>query len=111
MASGDVILDTSTNLKWQRQISTAEVYASAVNDCMAWGGRVPTEAELTAVITPLRICVSTGKLTFTQPPASEPVWSSTPDPSNSTFNYVVYFSGTPPTPAPQTDGHRTWCVM
>jgi hypothetical protein len=111
MATGDVILDTGTNLKWKREILSTQNYSMATNSCMLWGGRIPTEAELTAVIGPIRKCILMGTLTFHQPPINQGVWSSTPDPSNSTFDYVVYFDGTPPTPAPQIDGHWTWCVM
>jgi hypothetical protein len=111
MASGDVILDTSTGLKWARMITSPSTYATATSTCMAWGGRIPTEQELLNFRGPVLMCVGQGKLTWDGPPPREEVWSSTPDPMNASFHMTVGFDSAPANSAPDTDVYWVRCVM
>jgi hypothetical protein len=111
MASGDVILDTQTSLKWARTITCPETYAAATTTCTSWGGRVPTESELTAFRSAVIACLPGGMLTWDGPPPGQAVWSSTPDPMSAGFYMLVYFDGTPDTGSPASDNHWVRCVM
>jgi hypothetical protein len=107
-ATGDQIVDSSTGLKWTRNLLSSQTFARATTACTTWGGRLPTEMELTSFVQAIKPCETT--ITFPIPDPGNAVWSSTQDPSNSTFYFCVFFDGTPPLSAPDTDGHYTLCV-
>jgi hypothetical protein len=77
---------------------------------MAWqtGGRLPTLAEVNALLQTAQPCAT--KITWPAPPQAQSVWTSTPDPQNSTFYYTVFFDGTPALSAPEGDSHWVLCV-
>jgi hypothetical protein len=110
MVSGDVTLDTSTGLQWARMIDCPVPYDTAVSTCTTWGGRLPTEAELQAIITPVLMCVVSGMLTWAFPAQGQTMWTSTVDPMNSAFHYTLYFNSNSPVSAPDGDGHWVQCV-
>jgi hypothetical protein len=77
---------------------------------MAWGGRLPTEAELQAIIGPVLMCIASGMLTWQAPPSGESMWTSTGDPASPSFHYAVFLSAEPPVTAPNGDAHWVLCV-
>jgi hypothetical protein len=107
-ATGDQIIDSSAGLKWTRNLLPSQTYAEATASCSGWGGRIPTEMELTSLVQAEKPCLAT--IRFPMPDPGMCVWSSTQDPMNSTFYYCVYFDGTAPLPTSQTDGIETLCV-
>jgi hypothetical protein len=76
--------------------------------CTAWGGRIPIETELINFVQAAMPCLA--HVTFPITELGKAIWSSTPDPQNSSFYYCVFWDGTSPTPAPESDGHFAPCV-
>jgi hypothetical protein len=112
MATGDEITDATTGLSWSRHASGPITYADATTACASWGGRLPTEAELVAFATTSLAAITscTGVQLFQPwPTDGEPVWSTTPDPSNPNFHATVYNTGLT-TSHPGTDGVPYICV-
>jgi hypothetical protein len=75
---------------------------------MAWGGRVPTEAELTNFVQ-LANGSCSSQIAFPVPFSVQCVWSSTMDPQNATFYECVYFNGANPLPSSGADGNWVLC--
>jgi hypothetical protein len=109
-ATGDHIVDSSTGLTWLRTIISPESTTMGSSDCLAWGGRLPTESELTSLGAAAKACRS--QIVWPFPPSGQCAWSSTPfgDSGTSGADYCVYFDGGTPTPTPNADYHWILCV-
>jgi hypothetical protein len=109
MASGDTVVDSSTGLTWKRSFASAPTdYATAVTDCTAWGGRLPTQAEVTAYAAAQVPCDN--QVQWAVPYPADCDWTSTPY-SGGGAHYCIYHNGvTPPLAASDGDGHWVQCV-
>ncbi|HTB72129.1 MAG TPA: hypothetical protein VK762_02740 [Polyangiaceae bacterium] len=110
-ATGDVIVDSTTNLTWSRTAQASATYTDAATACANAGARLPTQSELVAFAGTSRAAVSGCGGTLLQPWPSdgEPMWTTTMDTTNPNFFEAVYHDGTL-TVHPQTDGIPFICV-
>jgi hypothetical protein len=108
MASGDTVVDSSTGLTWKRSFVSGETgYTTAVSQCTAWGGRLPTQTELTAYAAAQVPCDNQVKWAGPFPTQCE--WSSTPY-SGGGAHYCIYHDGSAALVASDGDSHWAQCV-
>jgi hypothetical protein len=110
-ASGDQITDTSTGLSWSRFAHGPVTYGDATTACASAGARLPTEAELSTFAGTANgaIASCSADLFRPWPTDGEPMWTTTPDASNSNFHLTVYSTGLT-TSHPMDDGVPYICV-
>jgi hypothetical protein len=109
-ATGDTVVDSSTGLTWKRSYPSNQTdYATAVSECTTWGGRLPTQAELTAYNAAQYPCDN--QVQWAAPYTTQCGWSSTESSLGAGSHYCVYHDGqTPPGLASDGDGHWAQCV-
>jgi hypothetical protein len=105
--TGDNVVDSTTHLTWQRSFADQTDYATASADCAAWGGRLPTQAELTSYAQARSTC--SAQLLWATPYTTECVWSSTAY-SGGGAHYCVFYNGAPAGTIPDGDTQWVQCV-
>jgi hypothetical protein len=110
-ATGYQISDTSTGLTWSRFANPPATYGDATTSCASAGARLPTEAELSTFASTAygAIALCPADLSLPWPSDGEPMWTTTPDVSNSNFHLTVYYTGLT-TSHPMDDGVSYICV-
>jgi hypothetical protein len=118
-AHADEIVDATTGLRWARHIAGPAPFATGTSICQAWGGRIPSPAEIKTLMIAFFTCASKDggvTLTWDGPPSGETMWSSAVDPLNSAFHECVLFDSLLPDggldliSSPAGDGHWIRCV-
>jgi hypothetical protein len=109
-ATGDTIVDTTTNLTWSRAAQAPTTYVDATTACTNLGARLPTQDELTAFAATANGAVAAcHEVLVPWPSDGEPMWTTTMDTANPNFFITVYRDGTT-TSHPKTDGVPFICV-
>jgi hypothetical protein len=110
-ATGDEIVDTTTNLTWSRTAQYPLTYADATTACANLSARLPTQSELTAFAATAYAAVvaCNGAVPLPWPADGEPMWTTTTDAANPNFFITVHLDGTTAS-HPKTDGVPFLCV-
>jgi hypothetical protein len=108
VTTADTVLDTATQLTWQRQVSAAMSWDGAATHCTG-GWRVPRLKELQTLLDVSRQRPAIDVITFPDTPP-ERFWTATVQTSNANAAWTVDFNHGAASTSPQGDMNHVRCV-
>lgn len=114
-AMNDVVLDTRTQLAWQRKLEGMHTQSDAASYCAnlklaGAGWRLPTRAELLTIVDPTRTAPALDLTAFPDTPKDAICWTSSRYVFNPDYTWTVSFNWGDGTPSKSSEPSYVRCV-